>query len=197
MRTILLTGFGIFGEHSDNPTTHIVSAMDGRHIEGVAIKGLVLPVEFDEAPVQVMEWVEKNGLPDALVMLGMAAGRQEITPERVAINWGEGKTRRAVRSPGKLLEEGPDGLFSRLPNEAFVKRLMKEGWGARMSNTAGTYVCNALMYHVLYNWPSLAAGFIHVPPHVGATKEQTRWTLPDLERAVEQILSETIRSSIS
>ena len=105
-----------------------------------------------------------------MVCLGQAGGRTEVTPERVAINLMDG---RIPDNDGfqpadiPIVPDGPAAYFSTLPIRAMVKAMESSGVPARISNTAGTYVCNDLMYRVLHwaerNRPGLPCGFIHVP----------------------------------
>ena len=48
-----------------------------------------------------------------------------------------------------------------------AEEIRKAGVPASVSNTAGTYVCNHLMYGVLYTlankYPDVRGGFMHVP----------------------------------
>lgn len=68
----------------------IVQDLDGAHLNGYAISGKVLPVDFNQSGKQVIEYVEEAN-PDAVFLLGLAAGRTAITPERIAINCNDGE----------------------------------------------------------------------------------------------------------
>src|SRR5690625_6962426 len=80
----------------------------------------------------------------------------------------------------KIYSQGPDGLFSTLPNKVFVKQLNNNHLPAKISNSAGTYLCNHVMYHSLYhihknNLPT-KAGFIHLPISHQLVKEDRKST---------------------
>ncbi|NGP44747.1 peptidase C15 [Bacillaceae bacterium SIJ1] len=186
MRKILLTGFEPFGSFESNPTQYIAKALDKTQFGDAVVESIVLPVEFDKGPAVALKAVH-DCKPDIVIATGMAAGRDRITPERVAINWGEGKTALGFRESGKLEQDGPDGLFSRLPLEELVSQLEREGIWAKISNTAGTYVCNAVMYTLLHH-TSIPAGFIHVPAMDGSETSESSWPLSDLQQGMHRLV---------
>ncbi len=166
--TILLTAFAPFGGDSRNASQEVLNALPDR-IGGMELQKLCLPVVFGRVGEMAIEAAE-NLRPDALVCLGQAGGRTEVTPERVAINLMDGRIAdnngfQPVDVP--IAPDGPAAYFSTLPIRAMVKAMESSGVPARISNTAGTYVCNDLMYRALRwadrNRPGLPCGFIHVP----------------------------------
>ncbi|WEG16578.1 pyroglutamyl-peptidase I [Alkalihalophilus pseudofirmus] len=168
MKKILVTGFEPFLDHEDNPTRKIAAAIDGEVIGEYEVKVAVLPVTFSEAAGKVREKIEETNL-DAVIMLGLAAGRNRITPERVAINCNDGEVDNdgVKKQDEEIVEGGPAAYFSTLPIRTFVDRLTEAGIPAAISNTAGTYVCNNIMYQTLHYLKgrdlNIPAGFIHVP----------------------------------
>ena len=124
---------------------------------------------FGRAPEVVLREVERLR-PDFVVSVGQAAGRTSITPERIAINCEEASIPdNAGFQPagGPVVEGGPDGYFSLLPVKEMAAAIQAAGLPGKVSNTAGTYVCNHLMYHILHachtRYPEMRSGFIHVP----------------------------------
>lgn len=168
MKTLLLTGFEPFLDHPSNPTDFIARALDGEQIGEYHVKSKILPVAFDESAKVLLE-TESELSPDAIIMLGLAAGRSSITPERIAINVQGG----AVDNKGVKLEDeeivpaGPAGYFSTLPIHTFVQALREQDIPASISNTAGTYLCNKVMYSMLHSLKERGlhspAGFVHIP----------------------------------
>ena len=151
---ILVTGFDPFGGETVNPAWEAVSR---------------LPAETGGAPEVVLREVERLR-PDFVVSVGQAAGRTAITPERIAINCEEASIPdNAGFQPagGPVVEGGPDGYFSLLPVKEMAAAIQAAGLPGKVSNTAGTYVCNHLMYHILHachtRYPGMRSGFIHVP----------------------------------
>ena len=93
-----------------------------------------------------------------------------MTVEKVAIHLAESRIpdndgEQPFDTP--LREDGDTAYFATLPVKAMVKRINASGIPALMSYTAGTYVCNSIMYNVLYlldrRFPGVKGGFIHVP----------------------------------
>jgi pyroglutamyl-peptidase len=108
--------------------------------------------------------------PDAVLCIGQAGGRYDLTPERVAINLDDARIQdnegnQPIDVP--VFEDGAPAYFSNLPIKAMVAKIREVGLPASVSNTAGTFVCNHLMYGVLYHiaksYPGVKGGFMHVP----------------------------------
>lgn len=197
MPKLLLTGFEPFLQFPVNPTEKIVQELDEDEIGGISIVGLVLPVDFEEASGILHRWMEEEQ-PDAIIMLGLAAGRSHITPERIAININDaGKEpdnhgRMPVDRP--IRPNGPDGLFSTLPIRAIVDTLQANGYPASISNTAGTYLCNHVMYEAILHQREfmdreVPTGFIHIPFSHEASiqygKQTPSWSQKDLIDAIK------------
>lgn len=137
--------------------------------------------------------------PDAVISLGLAAGRTKITPERVAINCQDGgPDNRGIKVQDEsIVEGGPAAYFSTLPIRQFVNALNERGYPAQISNTAGTYLCNHVMYSVLHKVSSenlsVQAGFVHLPAsHELAIQRPTfpSWSYNDLRDAVVVMIEE-------
>lgn len=168
MTDILITAFEPFGGDEINPTELILHGLpDG--INGVRLSKLLLPVEFAAAgdiAVRTMLGLK----PGAVIMLGQAGGRDSVTPERVAINVMDARipdNAGFMPQDEPVVPGGPAAYFSALPIKSIVQSISALGIPAGVSNTAGTYVCNALMYRVLHaislKGLKTKAGFIHFP----------------------------------
>ena len=165
---ILVTGFDPFGGEAANPAWEAVSRLPAE-TGGAEIVKLQVPTMFGRAPEAVLREVERLR-SDFVVSVGQAAGRTAITPERIAINCEEASIPdNAGFQPagGPVVEGGPDGYFSLLPVKEMAAAIQAAGLPGKVSNTAGTYVCNHLMYHILHachtRYPGMRSGFIHVP----------------------------------
>ena len=164
---ILVTGFDPFGGEPTNPAIESVKRIDDE-ICGTEIIKLEIPTVFHKA-ADVIEAKIKEVEPDVILSIGQAGGRYGITVERVAINEddariedNEGKQPIDV----KIREDGAAAYFATLPIKAMVEEIKKENIPASVSNTAGTFVCNHVMYQDLYlaeKYGNIKAGFIHVP----------------------------------
>ncbi|KFI51835.1 pyroglutamyl-peptidase I [Bifidobacterium biavatii] len=167
-RTILVTGFDPFGGESVNPAFEAVKRLPD-DIAGVRVVPLEIPTAFTRS-AQVVEAAIERERPDWVLCVGQAGGRAAITVERVAINLAEASIpdndgEQPFDAP--LREDGDTAYFATLPVKAMVRNINAHGIPAAVSYTAGTYVCNAIMYHVLYlldrKFPDVQGGFIHVP----------------------------------
>ena len=165
---ILVTGFEPFGGETTNPSMELVKALEPQ-IGEAHIHTAILPVTASGGLQAALQAIEKIG-PDTVVCVGQAGGRCAVTVERVAVNVddfsipdNEGQQPRNV----PIVEGGPDAYLSTLPLEKMVEGMRGAGVPAAISNSAGTYVCNHVMYgvaHYLAQYkPTAKSGFIHIP----------------------------------
>ena len=167
-KKILVTGFAPFGGDAKNPSFEAVRLLPDM-IGNACICKAELPVEFDRAGDLVTARIDELR-PDAVLCTGLAGGRKAITPEVIAVNL---RNARIPDNAGfqpvfeKILPEGPDGIFSALPVGEMTDAVQAAGIPAELSYSAGTYVCNVVMYRVLAHrqahFPKMPAGFVHVP----------------------------------
>jgi len=164
---LLLTAFDPFGGDDVNPALEAVKLVPSQ-IGAVEVVKLEVPTVFRKSIDKVVEAIKREK-PEAVLCVGQAGGRFDITPERVAINVDDAriKDNEGNQPVGAIYEDGENAYFATLPIKAMVKKIRDAGLPASVSNTAGTFVCNHLMYGVLYhiarNFPSVRGGFIHVP----------------------------------
>ncbi len=165
---ILVTGFEPFGGEAVNPSSIAVGLLPEQIDEADIIKK-VLPVVFGDAADELIEMIREE-LPDAVICTGLAAGREGITPELIAVNMRHARipdNAGAQPEQEKILPDGEDGLFSTLPIREMVQAMNDAGIHAEISEAAGTYVCNEVMYRLLdccqKEFPDIKAGFIHLP----------------------------------
>ena len=189
MKKLLLTAFTPFDGERINPALEAVKLVKDK-IGNLLIVKLEVPTVFGKSIDTVREAIEREK-PDFVLSIGQAGGRAEITPERVAINLDDARIpdnegNQPIDEP--IYPDGENAYFSTLPVKAMVEAIRKEGLPSSLSNSAGTYVCNHLMYGVLYyldKIPVIKAGFIHVPYIPEQTKNKKE--MPALE------LSEIVR----
>lgn len=180
---VLLTGFEPFGGESSNPSAEAVLQLCSQNAPaGVSWQALILPVEFKRSAELLRDAISQLQ-PDLVLCVGQAGGRTAICLEQVAINLLEARIadNSGWQPSGEaVVSGGPAAYFSNLPLKAIRAQLQQNGIPAQISYTAGTYVCNALMYQLLH---CLAArpdqprrgGFIHIPfsPEQTAAKPDT------------------------
>lgn len=165
---ILVTGFDPFGGESVNPAYEAVKRLDD-NIAGAEIVKVEIPTVFRKSINKLDEAIEREN-PDIVICVGQAGGRFDITVERVAINISDASIEdnegnMPIDEP--IFEDGEAAYFSQLPIKAMVQKIREGGTPASVSNTAGTYVCNHIMYGLHYlidkKYPNIKGGFIHVP----------------------------------
>lgn len=165
---LLLTGFDPFGGELINPAWEAVKRVSDK-VGDVEVVKLMVPTVFYKSIDTVAAAIEKEK-PDAVLCIGQAGGRFDLNPERVAININDARIPdNEGNQPldGPVFEDGETAYFATLPIKAMAEEIRKAGVPASVSNTAGTYVCNHLMYGVLYTlankYPDVRGGFMHVP----------------------------------
>jgi pyroglutamyl-peptidase len=165
---ILVTGFEGFGGESINPSWEICTRLP-REIAGARVETCRVPCEFRRSIEVVAEAIERHR-PSIVVSLGQAGGRDRIGIERVGINVDDARIpdNAGARPIGEAIaSNGPPAYFATLPVKAMVRAVRAAGIAVELSNSAGTYVCNHVMYGVLHflaaSGTNARAGFIHVP----------------------------------
>lgn len=189
---LLLTAFDPFGGDCVNPAQEAVRQVADR-IGNVEVVKLEVPTVFGKSVAAVAEAIGRER-PDAVLCVGQAGGRYGLTPERVAINVDDASIpdnegNRPVDVP--IFEDGAPAYFSTLPIKAMTAKIREAGLPASVSNTAGTFVCNHLMYGVLYtlekHYPGIRGGFLHVPfiPSQTLQKPAPSMSVRDITRGIE------------
>ena len=200
---ILITGFDPFGGEKVNPAYEAVKLLPDEIREAKIIK-LEIPTSFNGSKKAIEEALEMYH-PNVVISVGQAGGRAEITPEWVAINLAEARIpdndgNQPVEST--LESDGPAAYFATIPVKAMIQNIRAHGLPGNISYTAGTYVCNSVMYRVLHladkKYPGMRAGFIHVPFAMEQLVEKPSGTpgmaLGDIARALEYAIEAVILS---
>lgn len=200
MKKLLLTGFEPFLSNPINPTMDIVKELHKKIIGEYQITSHVLSVDFEKGPQQFLQYVDEVK-PDLIISLGLAAGNTKITPERIAINVKDGEKDNSgvAYEDAPIHENGETAYFSTLPVRAMVNRLNSTGYPAAISNSAGTYLCNNIMYeglHYANKHENVRAGFIHIPASFELAITHGRipgWSKRDLLAAIELCIEECVK----
>ena len=166
MKKLLVTGFDPFNGNTANPSWLAADALPDR-VGEFEIYRLQLPAIYGEAARMVLEYAESLQ-PDVILCLGLAGGRPAVTPERVGINV---RSASIADNAGQqftdmpIIPGGPAAYFSTLPVTAMAAAIRDAGLPGQVSNTAGTYVCNDVLYTLCHHFAGRATkvGFIHVP----------------------------------
>lgn len=197
---ILVTAFEPFNGRDINPSQLILEQLEAP--EGATLIKQLLPVEFQRT-TDMLRQLLKEHQPDIVLSLGQAGNRPEISVERIAINLNNCRSSNGKKTVADnagdapidevIVEGAPEAYFSNLPVWEMVKAIQEAGVDVAVSYTAGTYVCNHVMYVVLHEvitkYPEMKAGFIHVPflpeqnPVTGYTME-----LVDMVKGVQKCI---------
>ena len=192
--TILLTGFEPFAGDATNPSGDAVQLLAKRWAGPEALVVEVLPVEFAGASARLGALIREHS-PDVVVAVGLAGGRPGLTPARVAINLAD------ARIPDNAGDQpldrpsvagAPAAYFATLPVKAMTAAIVAAGVPASLSHSAGTFVCNHVMFTALHETAAadgIRAGFIHVPYASGRAPDGTSsLPLDDIVRGLEAAL---------
>ncbi len=166
-KKVLLTGFEPFGGASFNPSGAVVQAIAKRGINGIEIVTAILPVEFKRSAEMLVELISSHR-PDVVISLGQAEGRDFIGPEQVAINLADGRIadNAGVKIENQSIDPSDaDGYFSTLPIRAIVDAISSLGIAAKISYSAGTFICNEIFFATqsFLQESEVISGFIHLP----------------------------------
>lgn len=175
-KKLLITGFEPFGGLSKNPSWEAVSKMPDR-VGSFSLIKLKLPVEFGKAAERVISKAQEL-LPDVILCTGVATGRDVICFEKVAVNI---KTAAIPDNSGfkpldeAVVENGQAAYFATVPVRKMADAVKAKGIPAKISYSAGVYVCNDLFYNLLYTFSgtNTQVGFVHIPCTPELTKDGT------------------------
>ncbi|QDT20503.1 pyroglutamyl-peptidase I [Gimesia chilikensis] len=182
MTKVLLTGFEAYGYTPVNPAESVARALDGAVVGGAEIVSCIVPNAFFKC-IDVVKAAIEEVQPELVVMMGEYGGRSMITVERLAQNLNDGTRYGLVDKAGRAMQggltaaDGPAAYYTTLPIRAMVQAMRDAGIPADISDAAGTFCCNHLMYGVLHylsqSESSIRAGWIHLPflPEVAARVE--------------------------
>jgi len=165
-KKLLITGFDPFGGEKVNPSWEAVKLLPDT-IGEFEITKMQIPTVFGKAADAVLAASAKLS-PDVIICVGQAGGRTAVTPEVIAINLREARIadnegNQPVNVP--VITDAPAAYFSTLPVRDMVSAINAAGIPAALSYSAGTFVCNDVMYALLhrYDKTNTQVGFIHVP----------------------------------
>ena len=201
---VLVTGFEPFGGEPSNPSWDICTLLPAT-IAGARIETLEVPCEFRRA-IEVVAHAIDRSRPSLVICIGQAGGRSQLSVERVGINIDD--AREPDNAGSQPVDEpvapmGPPAYFATVPVKAMAKAARDAGIPAEVSNTAGTYVCNHLLYGVLHyiaaSGLATRAGFIHVPYAEGQVVDKPgapSMAIPTMARGVEAAIAAALEIAI-
>ncbi len=192
MKTLLITGFEPFGGESINPSWEAVKQLPDA-VGDYTLYKLGLPTVYGKAPEILLRKADEIR-PDVIICVGQAGGRDAVTPERIGVNI---RAARIADNAGilpdgdRIKADGPAAYFSTLPVEKIRDTIRAAGIPAAVSNSAGTFVCNDVLYSLLHHYAGtdVRCGFIHVPwlPEQGEPNLPLEDTAKALEAAIRAL----------
>ena len=190
MKTLLITGFDPFGGQAVNPSWAVAEALPDVIGEYHLVKLQISTVYGKAAQAVLAKAAECN--PDTILCMGLAGGRKAITPEVVAINLREAPipdNDGVEYENTPVIPDAPAAYFATLPVRAMVSAIRQRELPAALSYSAGTYVCNDVLYTLLhhYHGTSTRVGFVHIP-FLPTQAKEGQPSLP-LEQAVEALIA--------
>lgn len=198
---LLVTGFDPFGGEAINPAWEAVKELPDTILNAEVIK-LEIPTVFNKSAEVVKEAMIKHQ-PDVVLNVGQAGGRFGVTPERVAINMDDARIPDNEKNQPideVIQPQGAAAYFTQLPIKAMVEGIKAAGFPGSVSNTAGTFVCNHIMYQVQYliatEFPNVKGGFTHVPyihQQVVNKPGMPSMSISDISKALEAALTEIVK----
>lgn len=188
-KRLLITGFDSFGGQDVNPSWLAVSALPER-IGMYKLCKLQIPTIFGKAAEAVLRAAEEFQ-PDVILCVGLAGGRDAVTPERIAVNIRDARIKdNAGNQPDgeAVVSDGPAAYFSTVPVKAMAQAIQDAFVPGAVSNTAGTFVCNDVLYTLLHRYHAahVRVGFLHVPflPEQGTPNLSLERTVTALTAAI-------------
>lgn len=189
-RKLLITGFDPFGGEKINPAWEAVKRLPDS-VGTFTLCKLQIPTVFGKGAQMVLQKAEELK-PDVILCIGQAGGRAAVTPERIAVNIRDAKiVDNAGNKPNgeKVSGDGPAAYFATIPVMQMAQAIGDQGLPGQVSNSAGAFVCNDVMYSLLHHFDgtNTKVGFIHVPylPEQGTPSLPLEDTVAALLAAIE------------
>ncbi len=202
MKKVLITGFDPFDKEPVNPAFEAIKGVDISKFDAEIIK-LEIPTVSYKGLNKVIDKINEVN-PDIVINVGQAGGRFGVMPERIGINLQDYRIKdNEGNQPlsSKISEDGENAHFSTIPVKAIVRDLKSNTIPSALSYSAGTFVCNEVMYGVLEyinkNNLNIKAGFVHIPfmtEQVLDKKNMPSLSLDQLTKAMEVIISSCLNN---
>ncbi|PTK58677.1 pyroglutamyl-peptidase I [Staphylococcus nepalensis] len=199
---ILVTGFDPFGGDTINPALEAVNLLPDE-IQGHTIEKLEIPTVLNKSKVTIENKLKATHF-DIVLAIGQAGGRFELTPERIGINIDDARIpdNEGNQPIDEMIQSSGDAAyFSNLPVKRMTEAIKTAGVPARLSNTAGTFVCNHILYQLGFlqatQFPNIKFGFIHVPfipEQVTDKPEQPSMSIQTIAKGLKAALEAIIES---
>ena len=182
---VLLCGFEPFSERRVNNSWEVAKQYDGMK----NIKILKIPVSFHHAHEIVIEEINRNRY-NFIIMLGETSLTPDnIRLERIAINYKDSikpDNEGIVADDEEIIMSAPKAYFTSFPVKKISEKIKEKEHKIKVTNSAGTFVCNSLYFNVLHyiakNQLNTKAIFVHLP----ATTQVM--SLKEMRNTVDEII---------
>ncbi|MCK4260250.1 MAG: pyroglutamyl-peptidase I [Halanaerobiales bacterium] len=199
LKKVLLSGFEPFGGETINPSLELIHRLKDESWDGLEVHLVQLPVVFGDSVEKLKEAITEVN-PDVVIGIGQAGGRTALSIERVAINIDDAiiADNDGKQPVDRSIEmDGSEAYFSTIPIKRMMKAALEAGVPTMVSNSAGTYVCNHLMYGILHllRDTNKRGGFIHIPflpEQVVKKPNQPSMSLDTMIKGFKAMIMETI-----
>lgn len=202
MKKVLITGFDPFGGEKINPALEVIKELKNIEFTNIDLSIKEIPTVFYKS-IKVLEAAIDEVRPDVVICIGQAGGRSEITIERVAINVIDARipdNENSTPVDVPVVENGTAAYFATIPIKDIAENIRKAGVPASISNTAGTFVCNQLLYGLMHiintKYKNIKGGFIHIPylPEQALNyKNEPSMSLVDMVKALEAAINTAVQ----
>lgn len=159
----LITAFAPFGGAKSNSSQLVLDQLRRGEWGGRLLFHAPVPVEFNRAWNDICQVLDQAPDIEGVLALGQAETRSRISLERVALNWNDARlpdNAGWLPPQAAIHNQAPDVYWSNIPWQNFELSDLSE-----RSYSAGTYVCNNVMFQAL-DWAKSRqkkAGFVHIP----------------------------------
>lgn len=189
MKRLLITGFDPFGGATINPAWEAVKLLPAK-VGEFELRKLQIPTVYGKAAAMVVAKAEERH-PNVILCIGQAGGRAAVTPERIGVNIRDARIcdNEGNQPRGEfVVADGPAAYFATVNVQAMADAAQKAGFPATVSNSAGAFVCNDVLYALLHRFAGteVKVGFIHVPylPEQGEPSLPLMQTVAALEKMI-------------
>jgi len=193
---ILIFAFGPFLKWKRNSAYESARELDGAILNGHKVKVIKTRVSVKFVKENV-PYIIRETKPCVVLGVGLNPRATRVLVEKVAINildFTKPDADGAKFEETPIFDDGPIAYFATIPVKDIVNSLKQKGIPAKKSYSAGTYLCNALMYTILYTIDKLGldakGGFIHVPPFPDMALNE------DIPSMSKELIVESLRTAI-
>ena len=178
MPIVIVTGYEPWERASENPTLDVLNRLEALRWNEADLTTLQFPVDTSQISAIVDKALDEHR-PDVWISLGLAPGASRIAVERIAANVLDYQiSDNAGNEPQRkqVFVGAPLAYAATIPVYAIADAIRQRGIPIKISNSAGTYACNQLMYTALHMIEmkklGTRGGFIHVPLTPGFVAKQ-------------------------